>query len=706
MDAEEVALITAAVESSTSQERLHILVVENDEANRLAVRRSLRRSDVVAAVDEAASAGEALECVDSAVYDCVLLDYHISGTDGLALLRAIRDSAPETPVVMVTTRGDEKVAAELMKAGAADYLPRTSLTPPRVASTLRHVLALARMAAERRRAKDELRAQRERIRRALQIETVGIVFSTMDGQIADANDAFLRMTGCSRDDLAAGRVRWDELTAPEGIPRAFETIEELRTTGRVTPYEREYVRGDGTRWWGLYAATRLADNRSVGFVLDITARKRTEMERERLLEREQVAHAAAERATERIAALQSVTVALAQAGSPADVGAVVTGQAITALGAAAGAMFLVDANADALEVAHIVGYTDEVREAFRRVPLSARGPLTDAIRAEESAFYGTREALLGAYPDLAAYVAAESHISHAIMPMILDRRALGALRLSFAEPRAFASQDQAFMVALAQQCAQALERARLFAAEQAARAEAEAAVQARDNFVTIISHDLRNPMTAIQSQMDLLRRRATQGVAPTAKRLVTWLLMVGKSVKRLSAQIDELHDATRMQAGRALDLQRHPTDLVALAREAATQYRHLSEAHRIRIETAVPSLIGIWDASRLERVLVNLLSNAIKYSPAGGLISVKVTHDGDWGILSVKDRGIGVPAQDTERIFQRYERASNVTNAIPGAGLGLAGARDIIALHGGSIAVQSEEGVGTTFVVRLPMTIE
>lgn len=704
MNAEEVAVVTTSVESPTSQERLHILVVEDDEANRLAVRRSLQRSDAVAAVDEAASAGDALECVGSTVYDCVLLDYHIPGADGRALLRAIHGSAPETPVVMLTRRGDEKAAAELMRVGAADYLPRASLAPTRIASSLRHVLALARVAAERRRAKDELRAQQERIHRALQIETVGIVFSAPDGQITGANDAFLRMTGCSRDDLAAGRVRWDELTAPEWIPRGLETVEELRTTGRVTPHEKEYVRGDGARWWGLFAATRLAESGSVGFVLDVTAHKHAEIERERLLEREQVAHAAAERASERIAALQSVTAALAQAVIPADVGAVVTGQAITALGAAAAAMFLVDADAGVAEVAHIVGYTDEVREAFRRVPLSARIPLTDAIRAEEPAFYGTLEALLGTYPDLAEYVSAESHGSYALVPLILDLRVLGALQLSFAEPREFDAQDQTFMVALAQQCAQALERARLFAAERAARAEAEAAVQARDNFVTIISHDLRNPMTAIQAQMDLLQRRAAQGVAPTAKRLLTWLETVGKSVKRLSAQIDELHDATRMQAGRALDLQRRPTDLVALAREAAMQYRHVSDAHRIRIETAVPSLIDTWDASRLERVLANLLSNAIKYSPAGGLISVRVSREGDWGVLAVKDRGMGIPAQDIERIFERYQRASNVTAATPGAGLGLTGANDIVTQHGGDIAVQSEEGAGTTFVVRLPMT--
>jgi signal transduction histidine kinase len=98
-----------------------------------------------------------------------------------------------------------------------------------------------------------------------------------------------------------------------------------------------------------------------------------------------------------------------------------------------------------------------------------------------------------------------------------------------------------------------------------------------------------------------------------------------------------------------------------------------------------------------------LLSNAIKYSPAGGHISVRVSREGDWGVLAVKDRGMGIPAQDIARIFERYQRASNVPHTIPGAGLGLAGAKDIVTLHGGEIAVQSEEGVGTTFLVRLPV---
>ncbi len=135
---------------------------------------------------------------------------------------------------------------------------------------------ISRDLTERRRTEEALRESEERLQRAIAIETVGVIFFKPDGQITEANDAFLRMSGYSREDLAEGLLRWDVMTPPEWMPHSLRAVEELQTTGRTTPYEKEYIRKDGSRWWGLFAATRLGEDESVEFIIDVTARKLAE----------------------------------------------------------------------------------------------------------------------------------------------------------------------------------------------------------------------------------------------------------------------------------------------------------------------------------------------------------------------------------------------------------------------------------------------
>src|SRR3954447_22308136 len=127
-----------------------------------------------------------------------------------------------------------------------------------------------------RRAEEAVRASEDRFRTALQIETVGVIFFDTEGAITEANDAFLRMSDYSREDVAAGLVRWDELTPPEGMPGSQRAAGGLEATGRTTPYEKEYFRKDGSRWWALFAAKRLSGTGGIEFVLDITERKLAE----------------------------------------------------------------------------------------------------------------------------------------------------------------------------------------------------------------------------------------------------------------------------------------------------------------------------------------------------------------------------------------------------------------------------------------------
>jgi diguanylate cyclase (GGDEF)-like protein/PAS domain S-box-containing protein len=129
---------------------------------------------------------------------------------------------------------------------------------------------------ERKRTEEKLRESEERLRRAIGIETVGVIFFKVDGSITDSNDAFLQMSGYSRADLEQGKVRWDVMTPPEWMPHSLKAVEEFESTGRTKPYEKEFVRKDGSRWWALFAATRLDEEEGVEFIIDITESKRAE----------------------------------------------------------------------------------------------------------------------------------------------------------------------------------------------------------------------------------------------------------------------------------------------------------------------------------------------------------------------------------------------------------------------------------------------
>jgi signal transduction histidine kinase len=228
----------------------------------------------------------------------------------------------------------------------------------------------------------------------------------------------------------------------------------------------------------------------------------------------------------------------------------------------------------------------------------------------------------------------------------------------------------------------------------------------KDAFLATASHDLKNPLASIKGNAQLIGRQVARGAVDPA-RLAAGLASIDSAASQMAALIDALLDLTRLRLGRPLELERQPTDLVALARRVAAEQQATSERHRIVVDSAEAELVGSWDARRLERVLGNLLSNAVKYSPQGGPITVAVARapepERTWAVLTVRDRGLGIPARDLPRIFEHFHRAANVAGAIPGTGVGLAGARQIVEQHGGTISVESREGEGSTFTVRLPL---
>ena len=239
---------------------------------------------------------------------------------------------------------------------------------------------------------------------------------------------------------------------------------------------------------------------------------------------------------------------------------------------------------------------------------------------------------------------------------------------------------------------------------QEALERAKQAVRARDQLVALVSHDLKNPLGAMSIGVDFLRRQIEgEGQMPPREKIVTTLQRLWRQVRRMDRLLDELIDVARLHAGRALDLNPQQIDLAVLVRNMVEEHEQISPDHHFEVSVGEQSVIGAWDPKRLERVINNLLSNAIKYSPGGGAVRIELERVSEGAVLRVKDAGVGIPAADLSKIFDWYTRGGNeLHQTIHGAGIGLAGARQIVTEHGGSISVESEVAKGSTFTVRLP----
>jgi signal transduction histidine kinase len=233
--------------------------------------------------------------------------------------------------------------------------------------------------------------------------------------------------------------------------------------------------------------------------------------------------------------------------------------------------------------------------------------------------------------------------------------------------------------------------------------------QMQSEFLSAVSHDLKNPLTAIHGQAQLLRRRAQRNALADQAALAQGLDVILTSSAGLASQLEELQDVARLRSGQSLELAFQITDLVTLTRETVASAQATTGHHRIRFQATDADLAGLYDAVRIRRVLDNLLANAIKYSPRGGSIEVLLHReeppgaDVAYATLVVRDEGVGIPAADLGHVFERFHRGSNVAGRIAGTGIGLSGARQIVEQHGGSIAVESEENHGSTFTVTLPL---
>lgn len=290
-----------------------------------------------------------------------------------------------------------------------------------------------------------------------------------------------------------------------------------------------------------------------------------------------------------------------------------------------------------------------------------------------------------------------------LTPLVAHGRRIGTIEVVLAaadDTDLNARQRQ--LHALAAHAALAIDSAHEIARLRASAGDRGAAAPgAADPLLALIAHDLRDPLTAISSSMQLLIRSARSTPELSSERVARLAGLADAAVARIEAQLVALSPSRPAEGAREVDL-------VHLAGLMAHFYQQTTGRHQLSVTSDLPELSGPWARPHIERVIANLLSNGIKYSPQGGAIQLVIGCEEDahgrWATLEVQNEGIGIPLQDMAQIGRPGRRARNV-GAITGTGFGLASVQAIIEQYGGTFALQSALGAATTVHIRLPLEL-
>ncbi len=559
-------------------------------------------------------------------------------------------------------------------------------------ATMRTILA------ERERVEDELRESEERYREL--VENANDIVFTLDlaGNMTSVNKAVELVTGYSRAELV-GMNLTDFLT-PDSVASAHHMTQRKLAGEERTNYEVD-VKTKGGQLLTLEISSRLLLRKGEpagiqGVARDITTRRRSE---EALREADQRALSEYERLLERISSLAQAL------GTARDLVTIFRAlQQFTVVSVPCDGIFisLYDPVRDVRTACFAWGdgLEFDVSE-LPPMPVNASGPNSRAVRTGQVIITDDYMNTARGHPSV--IVGPENGLrpqSSVAIPMAVMGRIIGTIEVQSYQKAAFREEHATAMRMGANLTAVAIQNVRLLERESTARTEAEESNRLKDEFLATVSHELRTPLTAILGWSRMLEAGSIDD--PMAARAIE---TIRRNATTQSKIIDDILDVSRIITGK-LYLDLHPIDLTPVIEAAVNVVRPTAEAKGIRIETEFESqpTVITGDANRLQQIVWNLLSNAIKFTRSGGSVCLSVHEIGAQVEVSVADTGQGISRDFLPFVFDRFRQAdSTSTRQHGGLGLGLAIARHLVEIHGGTIMAESPgEGKGATFSVRLP----
>lgn len=529
------------------------------------------------------------------------------------------------------------------------------------------------------------------------------VITGLQGYFLWVSPTFERTLGWSPAEMTSRP--WADFVHPDDLNNSVLETESLFSGNTTLAFENRYRHKNGSYRWFLWRAQPYPEEQVIyGVAVDITERKQAEAEREQLLAKER--HYA-----KQLQGLTNAALAINSALSVEEVLQVITDQAVSIIevhqavtslvinqnwAQALNAIYLSDKYAawqnstEEPDGSGIYGYVCHLNHPIR---------LTQAELEAHPHWNGFSHAT-DRHPPLRGWLAA---------PLVgRDGDNIGLIQLSDKSEGDFTEADESILVQLAQMASVAIENARLYEAEQqvrstaeASREEAQVANRVKDEFLAVLSHELRSPLNPILGWSKLLQTGKLD-----AARSQQALKTIERNAQLQSELIEDLLDVSRILQGK-LSLNISSVNLVSVIQAAMETIRLAAEAKSISLEASLNPDVGrVWgDPTRLQQVIWNLLSNAVKFTPEGGQVTIRLERLDSHAYIRVSDTGQGITPAFLPYVFDYFRQANaTTTRKFGGLGLGLAIVRHLVELHGGTVGVESPgEGQGATFFVSLPV---
>ncbi|MBV8780556.1 MAG: PAS domain S-box protein, partial [Phycisphaerae bacterium] len=602
-------------------------------------------------------------------------------------------------------------------------------------------------------------ATQARLERMVNIEGVGILTFDRSGTLLDANDAFLKVTGYSRGDVLSQKLTWRDLTPPEHLPLSEQQMLKLHDSGRIGPYEKEYILKNGRRKWMLFAGATFGSDQILEYCIDIDDRKRAQIERDRFFSLSQDLLAIA---SFREGHFQRVNPAMARAlgwseeellampfqdlvhpddrqRSAEQIAALAEGKSINgfeqrlrckngeyrwiewqSLGEAASGLIycagrdITERRGMELTIRHSEEQSRLLIEGVGDFAMLMTDPAgrivswnTGAQRLlgfTEAEAIGQPIAVIFTPEDRAAGVP-EGELSRAAESgkspdERWHMRTDGTRFWGSGVTTAVRDPDgtlRGFVKVMRDDTA----RKKAEEGLQSAKDAAELASRAKDEFLAMLSHELRTPLSSILIWSKMLRGR--QDAPPEYAEAIDAITRSADAQKQL---IDDLLDTSRITAGK-LRLEMRQINLASVIPTAMESVLPTAEAKGITVNVDLAKDVGVVkaDPDRLRQIIWNLLNNAIKFTPAGGRIDVGLSRRGRFVEVRVADTGKGIDPSFLPHVFEPFRQAEgSMTRVYGGLGLGLAICKQLVEQHGGTITAESAgQDKGAVFTVRLPL---
>ncbi|HEY9762643.1 MAG TPA: PAS domain S-box protein, partial [Trichocoleus sp.] len=537
---------------------------------------------------------------------------------------------------------------------------------------------------ERSRAEEALRQSESRLRLIIESAKDYAIFTLdLDGTITSWNSGAQRVLG--HTEAEAIGCNGDMIFTPEDLARNQAEWEKQTTItqGRAED-ERWHVRKDGSRFWASGTMMQLRDEAGnlQGFVKilqDKTAQRQVD---------------------ERFQLLYETTRDLLATEQPLALMHNLFSKLSSQLDLHCYYNFMVEEK-DKRQMLHLKNYegvSEEIAKAIEWLELGGENLCGQVAHQRQQVVMN--QAQINAHPT-APFISSMGITAYAGQPLIVQGRLLGTLAFGSHTRTHFTPEEIDLLRSTCDQVAIAIDRANLIASIQQQAEALQQANQIKDEFLAVLSHELRSPLNPIMGWARLLRNGKLDATK-TAQALAT----IERNAKLQSELIEDLLDVSRILRGK-LSLNVSTVNLVSTIKAATETVRLAADAKSIRLQVNLDPSTGpvSGDATRLQQVVWNLLSNAVKFTPAGGQVTVQLTSTENQAQITISDNGKGISSEFLPYVFEYFRQAdSATTRKFGGLGLGLAIVRHLVELHGGTVEAESlGEGLGATFTVKIPL---